>query len=127
MTRAPSQRSCVGCRGRAEPAALVRLRRRPDGEVVIDLERRRHGRSAWLHPSRSCILAARRQRAIARALGGPAKLSVREPEAEALVGAIAAAAAARLALLGRTAPASSPEISALVRLQQSLQRSGEGA
>ncbi|MFT4201852.1 MAG: YlxR family protein [Gordonia sp. (in: high G+C Gram-positive bacteria)] len=62
---------CVGCRGRADRARLVRVTAvgGPAGPVVeIDHRTTRPGRGAWLHPSTDCLSEAVRRKAFAPAL-----------------------------------------------------------
>ncbi|MFT3899826.1 MAG: YlxR family protein [Gordonia sp. (in: high G+C Gram-positive bacteria)] len=64
-------RMCVGCRGRADRAQLVRLvaTSGPAGPVVVvDHRKTLPGRGAWLHPSTDCLSEAVRRRAFAPAL-----------------------------------------------------------
>jgi predicted RNA-binding protein YlxR (DUF448 family) len=61
------ERTCIGCRRKAGPSALVRVARRPDG--VLAVGRAEPGRGAWLCAgSASCFDAAVRRRAFGRAL-----------------------------------------------------------
>ncbi|MBO0840617.1 MAG: YlxR family protein [Sciscionella sp.] len=60
-------RTCVGCRGKALAAELLRVVV-VDGVLVIDRRRRLPGRGAWLHPDPSCLRDAGRRRAFPRAL-----------------------------------------------------------
>jgi predicted RNA-binding protein YlxR (DUF448 family) len=108
------------------------MRRRSDGVVVPDVARTRSGRSAWVCPTRTCLTTAVRRRAFCRALSGPHKLAVRDPELATLMANVERAVHERLALLRRTAAASAPggnsgQISALAALQSSLQAAGEVA
>ena len=64
-------RTCVACRREAGKAELVRLVRRPDGSIELDLTGRRPGRGAYLHAAAECVEAARKRRALERALGAP--------------------------------------------------------
>ena len=105
---------------------MLRMRRRSDGVVVPDVAHTRSGRSAWVCPTRTCLTTAVRRRAFCRALSGPHKLAVRDPELATLVASVEAAIHDRLTLLHRTASAS-PQISALAALQSSLQAAGEVA
>jgi uncharacterized protein len=57
----------VGCGAQAEPGALVRFAAQ-DGRVVLDAERRRGGRGAWLHPTRACLARAIQRKAFGRVL-----------------------------------------------------------
>ena len=65
-------RTCIGCRGRAPAADLVRTVAvtDPDGTVTVVLDERRRlpGRGAWLHPRAQCLAAARKRGAFRRAL-----------------------------------------------------------
>jgi hypothetical protein len=106
---------------------MLRLRRRSDGVVVPDVAHRRPGRSAWVCGARACLDTAVRRRAFHRALGGPRKLAVRDPELGALVGSIVTALDDRLALLRRTGDPASAQISALAALQHALRAAGEVA
>ena len=64
-------RTCVACRHEAGKAELVRLVRRPDGSIELDLTGRMPGRGAYLHAAAECLEAARKRRALERALGAP--------------------------------------------------------
>lgn len=61
-------RSCVGCRGRFEPAELLRLVCDPDGRVLIDRKGKAPGRGAYLCYSAECIERALRTKSLERAL-----------------------------------------------------------
>ena len=74
------ERTCVGCRTRAQKPALVRLVRGPEGTVRVDRDGRAAGRGAYVHRSDGCIEHALRRGAIARAL----RTSVGEDEARKL-------------------------------------------
>ncbi len=64
-------RTCVACRQEAGKAELMRLVRRPDGEIELDRTGRMPGRGAYLHAAAECVEAARKRRALERALGAP--------------------------------------------------------
>jgi predicted RNA-binding protein YlxR (DUF448 family) len=64
-------RTCVACRQEAGKAELVRLVRRPDGSVELDRTGKLSGRGAYIHPRSDCVEAARKRRALDRALGVP--------------------------------------------------------
>lgn len=66
MAREP-ERSCVGCRGRAPKAELLRLARTPAG-VRVDAVGTAPGRGAYLHRDPACVTAAVRKGALAKAL-----------------------------------------------------------
>ncbi|HTG47474.1 MAG TPA: YlxR family protein [Actinomycetota bacterium] len=65
--RAPV-RTCVGCRGREEKAALIRLVVH-EGQVRVDAGATAPGRGAYLHPRADCLEAAERRGSLVRALG----------------------------------------------------------
>jgi len=62
------ERTCVGCRGRAPKAELLRLRRDPDGSVRVDPLGAGLGRGAYVHRDRACVDEAIHRGAVARAL-----------------------------------------------------------
>jgi predicted RNA-binding protein YlxR (DUF448 family) len=66
MAREP-ERSCVGCRGRAPKAELLRVAGTPVG-VRVDPAGTAPGRGAYVHRDRACVTAALRKGALARAL-----------------------------------------------------------
>ncbi|WP_243754126.1 YlxR family protein [Labedaea rhizosphaerae] len=68
-------RTCVGCRARARAGELLRVAV-VDGNLVLDLRRRIHGRGAWIHPDPDCLGMAERRRAFPRALRVPGPLDV---------------------------------------------------
>ncbi|WP_454854448.1 YlxR family protein [Promicromonospora soli] len=69
-------RTCVGCRGRDQRSALLRLvlDSAKDGDVaeprriVVDVRASLPGRGAWVHPDPQCLELAERRRAVPRAL-----------------------------------------------------------
>ncbi len=70
-------RTCIGCRGRAPRAELLRVVLRgatvvPDPAAVLP------GRGAWLHPTPGCVELATRRRAFGRALRTTAALELGE-------------------------------------------------
>lgn len=65
-------RMCIGCRGRAPAAELVRVAWLASrGGVVVDQPARIQSRGAWLHPDPDCLRTAQRKRAFGRALRRP--------------------------------------------------------
>jgi uncharacterized protein len=64
-------RTCVACRREAGKAELVRFVRAPDGTVAVDPSGRAPGRGAYVHAAPECVEAARKRRALDRALGAP--------------------------------------------------------
>ncbi|WP_460436971.1 YlxR family protein [Angustibacter speluncae] len=62
------QRTCVGCRRKADRSRLLRVVAAGDGTLVPDPRTRLPGRGAWVHPDLGCLDQAVRRRAFARAL-----------------------------------------------------------
>jgi predicted RNA-binding protein YlxR (DUF448 family) len=60
-------RTCLGCRGRAPQAELLRVVA-DAGSVRADPRRTLPGRGAYLHPDADCLQRAVRRRAFGRAL-----------------------------------------------------------
>lgn len=60
-----SERTCIGCGGKAGPGALARLR--IEGTMVIVDRKASGGRGAWVHRGPECLERAIRRRAFARA------------------------------------------------------------
>ncbi len=69
-------RTCVACREEAGQRELIRIVRRPDGDVMLDRTGRAPGRGAYLHASAGCIEIARKRRALERSLGVPVRPEV---------------------------------------------------
>ncbi|TMF53580.1 MAG: YlxR family protein [Chloroflexi bacterium] len=69
-------RTCVACREEAGKGELIRIVRRPDGGVAMDVTGRAAGRGAYLHASAECIELARKKRSLDRALGAPVQADV---------------------------------------------------
>ncbi|MGE5553199.1 MAG: RNase P modulator RnpM [Betaproteobacteria bacterium] len=61
-------RTCVGCRTQRGKKELVRVVRTPEGGVALDATGKKAGRGAYLCPRQECLEAARRSRALERAL-----------------------------------------------------------
>ena len=70
MAKPPHEpvRTCVGCRGEAGKAGLIRVVRRPEGGAAIDRTGSAAGRGAYVHPDAACVGLARKRRALDRAL-----------------------------------------------------------
>jgi predicted RNA-binding protein YlxR (DUF448 family) len=66
MAREP-ERSCVGCRGRAPKAELLRVAGTSVG-ARVDPAGTAPGRGAYIHRDPACVTAALRKGALARAL-----------------------------------------------------------
>jgi predicted RNA-binding protein YlxR (DUF448 family) len=61
-------RTCVACRQTGDKRSLLRFVRTPEGAVVCDESGRRAGRGAYLCAEAACFDAARKRRALERAL-----------------------------------------------------------
>jgi len=61
-------RTCVGCRGEAGKAGLIRVVRRAEGGAAIDRTGSAAGRGAYLHADATCVDLARKRKALDRAL-----------------------------------------------------------
>jgi predicted RNA-binding protein YlxR (DUF448 family) len=61
-------RTCVGCRGEAGKAGLIRVIRRAEGGAAIDPTGSAAGRGAYVHADATCVDLARKRRALDRAL-----------------------------------------------------------
>jgi uncharacterized protein len=61
-------RTCVGCRGEAGKQRMIRIVRLTEGGAAVDPTGRAAGRGAYLHGDPACIEAARKRRALDRAL-----------------------------------------------------------
>lgn len=72
--RTAPQRTCVGCRKRADQSDLLRVVA-SGTQVVPDSRVRQEGRGAYVHPSSKCLDLAERRRVFPRALRVPGPLS----------------------------------------------------
>jgi uncharacterized protein len=86
------ERTCAGCRARADGSALLRFAYVPDVEplLVPDLSHKLGGRGVWLHPRKACVASALRG-GFARALRCAVQV-----EAEALLAPARAQLARRI-------------------------------
>jgi uncharacterized protein len=69
LTTTKPQRTCAGCREKAERDSLVRLVRGADG-VRPDPAAQSPGRGAWVHPRAACIELAVKRGGLQRAFRG---------------------------------------------------------
>ena len=76
---ATPERTCVGCRRRRDQSELVRLVLK-EGRVIPG-SAGAPGRGAYLCPDTTCLAAAEKKRAFARAFRGPATLDASVLEA----------------------------------------------
>ena len=68
-------RTCLGCRSRDTPSALLRMVLR-EGRVIPDPSASLPGRGGWIHPSTACVERAVARRAFGRAFRVSAQLNV---------------------------------------------------
>ncbi|MBL0886493.1 YlxR family protein [Myceligenerans indicum] len=72
---------CVGCRGRDQRSALLRVVLDPAAaqpRIVVDERACLPGRGAWIHPGAECLELAERRRAIPRALRADGSVDLAE-------------------------------------------------
>lgn len=62
------QRTCIGCRRVSSKRELIRIVRRPDGEIVVDPTGKLAGRGAYLCKDKRCWRVALGQKRIENAL-----------------------------------------------------------
>jgi hypothetical protein len=68
VARARTERTCVGCRGKADKRDLLRVVRVGEGRVAVDPSGSAPGRGAYVHRDAECVEAALEHGAVARAL-----------------------------------------------------------
>jgi len=61
-------RMCVGCREMKEKKSLLRIVKNAEGEISFDKTGKASGRGAYICRSRECLMKARQQRQLERAL-----------------------------------------------------------
>ncbi|MFP4456311.1 MAG: RNase P modulator RnpM [Clostridia bacterium] len=66
--RKKPQRMCVACREKKDKFDLVRVVKTPDGEVVIEKDKRVNGRGAYLCHKTECIDKANKTKSLDKAL-----------------------------------------------------------
>ena len=66
--RVPMRR-CLGCREQKAKNELVRVVRRPSGEVALDATGKMAGRGAYVCPAKSCLELAQKGKQLERSLG----------------------------------------------------------
>lgn len=67
-------RTCIGCRRRSEQNTVVRFvldRSQKPPRVLLDADRKKPGRGAWLHVESGCFETALKRRAFQRAFRQP--------------------------------------------------------
>ena len=72
MAKPPHEpaRTCVGCRGEAGKAALIRIVRAPGSSAAVDKTGHAAGRGAYVHNDPECINLARKRKSLERSLKG---------------------------------------------------------
>ncbi|MDO5116636.1 MAG: YlxR family protein [Synergistaceae bacterium] len=61
-------RTCVGCGEESPKRALLRVIRTPEGKVRYDPSGRANGRGAYICADAACLAAAKKKKALSRAL-----------------------------------------------------------
>jgi predicted RNA-binding protein YlxR (DUF448 family) len=69
-----ARRTCIGCRRVGEQRSLLRLARRADGVVVVDVARAVPGRGAWVCGDPACVEQAIKARRFAPAFRKPCEV-----------------------------------------------------
>jgi predicted RNA-binding protein YlxR (DUF448 family) len=64
-------RECAACREHFEKRQLLRIVRKPDGEIVADEKGKVPGRGVYICKNEKCLEKAIKTNAFARALGAP--------------------------------------------------------
>ena len=62
------QRSCCACREKLDKDKLIRVVRKPEGEIVLDPTGRANGRGVYLCLNADCLKLARKKRGLERGL-----------------------------------------------------------
>ena len=62
------QRTCIICRSQQEKRSLIRIVRKPDGEVTVDPTGKMAGRGAYLCGAEACVTKAFQGNHLAHAL-----------------------------------------------------------
>ena len=72
MAKPPHEpaRTCVGCRGQAGKAALIRIVRVAGSGAAVDKTGHAAGRGAYVHNDPECINLARKRKSLERSLKG---------------------------------------------------------
>lgn len=68
MAKKPVLRSCAICREKKEKKDLLRIVRRPTGEVEIDPSGKKSGRGAYICLSEKCVINAEKSKKLNGAL-----------------------------------------------------------
>ena len=61
-------RQCLGCNEHKPKMELIRIVRSPEGEVSLDLTRKKSGRGAYICRNMACLKKVRKSGRVARAL-----------------------------------------------------------
>ena len=59
-------RKCIGCNESKPKKELVRVVKSPEGEISVDLTRKKSGRGAYICPNAECLKKARKSRRLER-------------------------------------------------------------
>ena len=68
MQKKIPQRQCMGCRERKNKRDMIRVVRKPDGEVSLDFSGKLNGRGAYICPDAACLQKARKAKSLDRSL-----------------------------------------------------------
>ena len=65
-TRKVPMRQCVGCQEMKSKKEMIRVIRTPERDFLLDATAKKHGRGAYLCPSRECLDKARKNKGLER-------------------------------------------------------------
>ena len=68
MRRSVNPRSCVACKRERPPREMLRVVRKPDGQVVVDSQGHESGRGAYLCPESQCVALALKKKLLEKSL-----------------------------------------------------------
>lgn len=68
MRRSVNPRRCVACRRERAPREMLRVVRRPDGQVTLDEQGKTSGRGAYVCPDPQCVALCLKRRLLEKAL-----------------------------------------------------------
>ena len=74
MSNPKDTRICIACRTHSDKSEMLRIVRKPDGEIALDKTQKADGRGVYIHCDEQCIAKAVRR----KLLNGAFKCSVSE-------------------------------------------------
>ena len=71
MQKKIPMRQCTGCREMKAKRELIRVVKKPEGDIIIDFKGKVSGRGAYVCPNEECLKKAVKSKALERAFGVP--------------------------------------------------------